>query len=299
MAKELRFNTEARARLEQGVNALADAVKVTLGPKGRNAILEKLTGPPTITNDGVTIAQGDPAARSVRQHGRPAGQGSRDEDQRGGRRRHHHRDGAGPGDGARRAAGRRRGRQPDAGAPRYRADRARRRRSPCGAGVQISGRDDLQRIASLAASDDDAIGDVIARAVEHVGESGVVTTEESDTLGLSVDVVDGIEFDHGYISGYMVTDPERMEAVLDNPLILLTNKKITPGAGDHAHHRGGQARGPSAGGARRGRRRRRRCSCSSAATCTRRCSRWSCARPASAIAGSPNWRISRWHSAGM
>ena len=86
-------------------------------------------------------------------------------------------------------------------------------------------------------------------------KSGVVTTEESDTLGLSVDVVDGIEFDHGYISGYMVTDPERMEAVLDNPLILLTNKKITAGAGDHADHRGGQARRPSAGGARRGRRR--------------------------------------------
>jgi chaperonin GroEL len=79
----------------------------------------------------------------------------------------------------------------------------------------------------LAASDDDAIGEVITRAVEHVGEVGVITTEESDTLGLTVDVVDGIEFDHGYISAYMVTNPERMEAVLENPVILLTNKKIT------------------------------------------------------------------------
>jgi chaperonin GroEL len=93
--------------------------------------------------------------------------------------------------------------------------------------VPISGRDDLLRIASLAASDDDAIGEVITRAVEHVGEVGVITTEESDTLGLTVDVVDGIEFDHGYISAYMVTNPERMEAVLENPVILLTNKKIT------------------------------------------------------------------------
>ena len=93
--------------------------------------------------------------------------------------------------------------------------------------VQIGGRSDLERIASLAASDDEVIGDVIASAVEHVGKTGVITTEESDTLGLAVDIVDGIEFDHGYISGYMVTNPERMEAVLDNPVVLLTNKKIT------------------------------------------------------------------------
>ncbi len=93
--------------------------------------------------------------------------------------------------------------------------------------VQIRDRQDLARIATLAASDDDAIGEVIADAVAHVGRSGIVTTEESDTLGMSVDVVDGIEFDHGYISGYMVTDPERMESVHENPLVLLTNKKIS------------------------------------------------------------------------
>src|SRR4029077_13925923 len=93
--------------------------------------------------------------------------------------------------------------------------------------VAVNGRSDLLRIASLAAGDDEAIGEVITRAVEHVGESGVVTTEESNALGLSVHVVDGIEFDHGYISAYMVTNPERMEAVLENPVILLTNKKIT------------------------------------------------------------------------
>lgn len=86
---------------------------------------------------------------------------------------------------------------------------------------------DLHRIASLAASDDEAIGDVISRAIEHVGLTGVVTTDESDVPGMDVSVVDGIGFDHGYISGYMITDQERMEAVLDNPLILLTNKKIS------------------------------------------------------------------------
>jgi chaperonin GroEL len=93
--------------------------------------------------------------------------------------------------------------------------------------VPVGGRSDLLRIATLAASDDDSIGEAVATAVERVGEVGVITTEESDGLGLRVDVVDGIEFDHGYISAYMVTDPDRMEAVLDNPVILLTNKKIT------------------------------------------------------------------------
>ncbi|MFD7040340.1 chaperonin GroEL, partial [Rhodococcus jostii] len=92
--------------------------------------------------------------------------------------------------------------------------------------TQVGGQSDLQRIASLAASDDEVIGQAVAQAVDYVGKSGIVTTEESDTLGMSVDIVDGIEFDHGYISGYMVTDPERMEAVHENPLILLTNKKI-------------------------------------------------------------------------
>lgn len=92
--------------------------------------------------------------------------------------------------------------------------------------VEVVGSNDLQRIATLAASDDEAIGQCVAKAVEYVGKSGVVTTEESETLGMSVAVVDGIEFDHGFISGYMITDPERAEAVHDNPVILLTNKKI-------------------------------------------------------------------------
>ncbi len=227
MAKELRYNTEARARLEHGVNALADAVKVTLGPKGRNAVLEKLTGPPTITNDGVTIAReiqlADPFANMGAQLVKEVAMKTNGV----------------VGDGTTTAtvlaqAMVREGlRAVDAGANPMRVRRGIERTVPvvlralADNAVSVSGRSDLLRIASLAASDDEAIGEVITRAVEHVGESGVVTTEESDALGLAVDVVDGIEFDHGYISAYMVTNPERMEAVLENPVILLTNKKIT------------------------------------------------------------------------
>ena len=227
MAKELRYNTEARARLEHGVNALADAVKVTLGPKGRNAVLEKLTGPPTITNDGVTIAReiqlADPFANMGAQLVKEVAMKTNGV----------------VGDGTTTAtvlaqAMVREGlRAVEAGANPMRVRRGIERTVPVVLqcltehAVPINGREDLLRIATLAASDDETIGEVITSAVEHVGEVGVITTEESDTLNLALDVVDGIEFDHGYISAYMVTNPERMEAALDNPLILLTNKKIT------------------------------------------------------------------------
>jgi chaperonin GroEL len=227
MAKELRYSADARTRLEQGVNALADAVKVTLGPKGRNAVLEKLTGPPTITNDGVTIAReiqlSDPFANMGAQLVKEVAMKTNGV----------------VGDGTTTAtvlaqAMVREGlRAVDAGANPMRVRRGIERTVPVVLqaltehSVALGGRGDLLRIAMLAASDDEAIGEIIARAVEHVGEAGVVTTEESEVLGLTVDVVDGIEFDHGYISAYMVTNPERMEAVLENPVILLTNKKIT------------------------------------------------------------------------
>ncbi|OBA68307.1 chaperonin GroEL [Gordonia sp. 852002-10350_SCH5691597] len=227
MAKELRYNAEARLRLERGVNALADAVKVTLGPKGRNAVLEKLTGPPTITNDGVTIAREiqlrDPFANMGAQLVKEVAMKTNGV----------------VGDGTTTAtvlaqAMVREGlRAVEQGANPMRVRRGIERAVTAVVGslndqaVQIGGRSDLERIASLAASDDEVIGDVIATAVEHVGKTGVITTEESDTLGLAVDIVDGIEFDHGYISGYMVTNPDRMEAVLENPVVLLTNKKIT------------------------------------------------------------------------
>ncbi|MGA4792409.1 chaperonin GroEL [Nocardia sp. AB354] len=227
MAKELRYNKDARSRLESGVNALADAVKVTLGPKGRNAVLEKLTGPPTITNDGVTIAREiqlrDPFANMGAQLVKEVAMKTNGT----------------VGDGTTTAtvlaqAMVREGLQAvDSGANPMRVRRGIERAvaavvdSLHSQVAEVDGLSDLQRIAALAASDDEAIGQVIAQAVDYVGRSGVVTTVESDGLGLSVDIVDGIEFDHGYTSGYMVTDPERMEAVHIDPLILLTNKKIT------------------------------------------------------------------------
>ncbi|MEV0946494.1 chaperonin GroEL [Rhodococcus sp. NPDC049939] len=227
MAKELRYDKDARSRLEQGVNALADAVKVTIGPKGRNAVLEKLTGPPTITNDGVTIAREiqlrEPFANMGAQLVKEAAMKTNGV----------------VGDGTTTAivltqAMVREGlRAVEAGANPMRLRRGIEQTVPVvveglrGQSVRVGDLGDLQRIASLAASDDDAIGETIAHAVDYVGKSGIVTTEESDTLGMSVDIVDGIEFDHGYISGYMVTDLERMEAVHENPLILLTNKKVT------------------------------------------------------------------------
>lgn len=226
MAKELRYNSDARARLEYGVNALADAVKVTLGPKGRNAVLEKLTGPPTITNDGVTIAReiqlSDPFANMGAQLVKEVAMQTNGM----------------VGDGTTTAtvlaqAMVREGlRAVDAGANPMRLRRGIEKTVPVVLqrltehAVPLSGRSDLERIATLAASDDELIGEVIATAVERVGELGVITTEESETLGMSVNIVDGIEFDHGYISAYMVTNPDRMEAVLENPVILLTNKKI-------------------------------------------------------------------------
>ncbi|WNG89081.1 chaperonin GroEL [Mycobacterium sp. ITM-2016-00317] len=226
MAKELRFNSDARTRLEQGVNALADAVKVTLGPKGRNAILEKLTGPPTITNDGVTIAREiqlrDPFANMGAQLVKEVAMKTNGV----------------VGDGTTTAtvlaqAMVREGlRSVDAGANPMRVRRGIERAVPvvvealADNSIEVTA-NGLLRIATLAASDDEVIGDAISRAVEYVGLNGVVTTDESDAPGMAVAVVDGIGFDHGYISGYMVTDHERMEAVLDNPLILLTNKKIS------------------------------------------------------------------------
>jgi len=189
MAKELRYNNDARARLELGVNALADAVKVTLGPKGRNAVLEKLTGPPTITNDGVTIAReiqlGDPFANMGAQLVKEVAMQTNGV----------------VGDGTTTAtvlaqAMVREGlRAVDAGANPMRLRRGIEKAVPVVLqaltehSVPVGGRSDLLRIATLAASDDDSIGEAVATAVERVGEVGVITTEESDGLGLRVDVV--------------------------------------------------------------------------------------------------------------
>lgn len=227
MAKDLRFNVEARQLLEAGVNALADAIKITLGPKGRNAIIEKMTGAPTITNDGVTIAREihlrDPFANMGAQLVKEVAMKT---------------DGA-VGDGTTTAtvlaqALVREGlRAVDKGANPM---QLRRGIETSVAAIvatlaerasEIGGQSDLMSVATLSASDDTAIGQVVSDALGRVGLGGVVTVEESPAYGLSLSMIDGVEFDHGFISPYMVTDKERMEAVFENPFIYLTNKKIT------------------------------------------------------------------------
>jgi chaperonin GroEL len=227
MAKDLRFSADARQLLEQGVNALADAVKVTLGPKGRNAVLEKLTGPPTITNDGVTIAREiqlrDPFANMGAQLVKEVAMKTNGV----------------AGDGTTTAtvlaqALVREGlRAVDEGANPMQLRRGIEEavavvvRTLLERTSEIGGDTDLLYVATLSANDDPEIGAVISQAMSRVGKTGVVTVEESPAYGLSLNVVDGIEFDHGFISPYMVTDKERMETVFEDPFILLTNQKIS------------------------------------------------------------------------
>jgi chaperonin GroEL len=227
MAKDLRFSADARKLLETGVNALADAVKVTLGPKGRNAVIEKLTGPPTITNDGVTIAREiqlrDPFANMGAQLVKEVANKTNGV--------------AGDGtttatvlaqalvrEGLRAVDGGANPMQLKSGIDQAVAavvDALHRTTRP------IDGQADLAHVATLSANNDAEIGEIIAAAMARVGRSGVVTVEESPALGLEVGFADGVEFDHGYVSPYLVTDKDRMEAVFDDPYILLTNEKIS------------------------------------------------------------------------
>ncbi|GAB3240131.1 chaperonin GroEL [Kineosporia babensis] len=227
MAKDLRFNSDARSLLEAGVNALADAVKVTLGPKGRNAVIEKLTGAPTITNDGVTIAREiqlrDPFANMGAQLVKEVAMKTNGV----------------AGDGTTTAtvlaqALVREGlRAVAAGANPMQVKRGIEKAVAtvievlAERSVPVSGRSDLQHVAMLSANNDAEIGEVIAQAMEKVGNTGVVTVEEWPHFGMGVSYTDGVEFDHGYISPYFVTDKDRMEAVLEDAYVLLTNEKIT------------------------------------------------------------------------
>nr|WP_269328733.1 chaperonin GroEL [Kineosporia babensis] len=223
----MRFNSDARSLLEAGVNALADAVKVTLGPKGRNAVIEKLTGAPTITNDGVTIAREiqlrDPFANMGAQLVKEVAMKTNGV----------------AGDGTTTAtvlaqALVREGlRAVAAGANPMQVKRGIEKAVAtvievlAERSVPVSGRSDLQHVAMLSANNDAEIGEVIAQAMEKVGNTGVVTVEEWPHFGMGVSYTDGVEFDHGYISPYFVTDKDRMEAVLEDAYVLLTNEKIT------------------------------------------------------------------------
>ncbi len=223
--KELKFNEDARRSLERGVNVLADAVKVTLGPKGRYVVLDKKFGAPTITNDGVTIAreieledvfenQGAQLVREVATATNDvAGDGTTTATVLAQAIVHEGMKnvaaGANP-------MGLKRGIETAVDAVVENLKEQSK---------DVSGREDIARIATVSSRERE-IGDVIADAIEKVGKDGVVNVEEGQTLGLELEFTEGMQFDKGYLSPYMITDPERMEAVLEDPFILIANSKI-------------------------------------------------------------------------
>src|SRR5213082_2549483 len=223
--KELKFNEDARRSLERGVNILADAVKVTLGPKGRYVVLDKKFGAPTITNDGVTIAREieleDIFANQGAQLVREVATATNDV----------------AGDGTTTAtvlaqAIVREGlKNVAAGANPMALKRGIEQaveqvvENLKTQSKEISGKEDIARVASISSRERE-IGDVISDAIEKVGKDGVVNVEEGQTFGLELEFTEGMQFDKGYLSPYMVTDPERMEAVLEDPYVLVANQKI-------------------------------------------------------------------------
>lgn len=225
-AKQTLFAEEARHALERGVNTLANAVKVTLGPKGRNVVLEKKYGSPTITNDGVTIAKEielpDPFENMGAQLAKEVATKTNDI----------------AGDGTTTAtllaqAMVREGiKNVAAGANPMILKKGIEKAVQVvveeikKVSKSVDNKDDITHVAAISAADDE-IGKLIAEAMEKVGKDGVITVEESQTMGTNLEVVEGMQFDRGYVSAYMVTDTERMEAVLDDPYILLTDKKIS------------------------------------------------------------------------
>src|SRR5919205_300887 len=166
MAKILQFDEDARRALERGVNALADAVKVTIGPRGRNVVIDKKWGAPTITNDGVTIAKEIELEDAYENLGAQL------------------------------------------------------------AKEVATKTNDIANVAAISAQSTE-IGELIAEAMDKVGKDGVITVEESNTMGLELELTEGMQFDKGYISPYFVTDAERMESVLDDPYILISQNKIS------------------------------------------------------------------------
>ncbi|HEY1488492.1 MAG TPA: chaperonin GroEL [Micromonosporaceae bacterium] len=227
MAKELRFNAEARTLLMAGVDKLAEAVKSTLGPKGRNVILEKITGSPVVTNDGVTIAREihlkDQFENMGAQLVKEAAIKTNDV----------------VGDGTTTAtvlaqAIIREGMEAiGAGANPVLVKRgidvavARLVTHLQGVAYPVVTESDYARVAAISANDDDVVGGAIAKALHTVGDGGIVTVEESPANGMSVDFVEGFEFDNGYLSPYLVTNPASLEAIVDDPYILLCSEKIT------------------------------------------------------------------------
>lgn len=226
MAKDIKFGAEARAALQNGVDKLADTVRVTLGPKGRNVVLDKSYGAPTITNDGVTIAKDielkdefeNMGAQLVKEVATKTN------------------DVAGDGtttatvltqamvkEGMKNLAA---GANPIVLRKGMKKATDKAVESIVAMSQKVSGKDQIAKVAAISGGSDE-VGNIVADAMEKAGKDGVITIEESKTMQTELDLVEGMQFDRGYISSYMVTDTDKMEAVLDDPYILITDKKIS------------------------------------------------------------------------
>ena len=226
MAKEIKYGSEARAALERGVNQLADTVKVTLGPKGRNVVLDKSFGAPLITNDGVTIAKEieledgfeNMGAQLIREVA------AKTNDVAG--------DGTTTATVLAQAMVHEGMKNLEAGANPIVLRKGMKKATDKAVEAiremssKVNGKEQIARVAAVSSGDDE-VGQMVADAMEKVSNDGVITIEESKTMQTELDLVEGLQFDRGYISAYMATDMEKMEAVLDDPYILITDKKIS------------------------------------------------------------------------
>ncbi|MBO4291650.1 MAG: chaperonin GroEL [Lachnospiraceae bacterium] len=226
MAKEIKYGADARAALEAGVNQLADTVRVTLGPKGRNVVLDKSFGAPLITNDGVTIAKEIELADAFENMGAQLVKevATKTNDVAG--------DGTTTATVLAQAMVNAGMKNLAAGANPIILRKGMKKATDCAVAAianmsqKVNGKNHIARVAAISAGDDE-VGQLVADAMEKVSGDGVITIEESKTMQTELDLVEGMQFDRGYISAYMASDMDKMEAVLDNPYILITDKKIS------------------------------------------------------------------------
>src|SRR5262245_28344725 len=227
MAKQIVYGEDSRHKILRGVNSLADAVKVTLGPKGRNVVIDKKFGSPTITKDGVTVAKEIDIKNPLENMGAQMVRevASKTSDTAG--------DGTTTATVLAQAIYREGLKMVTAGANPMELKRGIEKAVAAiteelkKLSKKVDGNQMIAQVGTISANSDETIGKIIAEAMDKVGKDGVITVEEAKSMETSLDVVEGMQFDRGYLSPYFVTDPERMEVVLDNPVILIHEKKIS------------------------------------------------------------------------